>query len=129
MRWPRLRWRPDNGLTALFKAASLVLSGLLLAGCAAPPQALPAPQPTACARLQWLGSTTIARDEPIHGATTGGISGLNYDARRGDFVAISDDRSARGPARWVRLRIEQLDARSEERRVGKECRSRWSPYH
>ena len=21
------------------------------------------------------------------------------------------------------------DARSEERRVGKECRSRWSPYH
>src|SRR3989475_6783545 len=23
----------------------------------------------------------------------------------------------------------QADARSEERRVGKECRSRWSPYH
>ena len=23
----------------------------------------------------------------------------------------------------------QLVARSEERRVGKECRSRWSPYH
>ena len=27
----------------------------------------------------------------------------------------------------VRLRFNQL--RSEERRVGKECRSRWSPYH
>ena len=26
--------------------------------------------------------------------------------------------------------LEQFDfARSEERRVGKECRSRWSPYH
>ena len=27
--------------------------------------------------------------------------------------------------------VESLDlaARSEERRVGKECRSRWSPYH
>src|SRR3712207_6335822 len=24
---------------------------------------------------------------------------------------------------------EEVDARSEERRVGKECRSRWSPYH
>ena len=24
---------------------------------------------------------------------------------------------------------DQIDARSEERRVGKECRSRWSPYH
>ena len=23
----------------------------------------------------------------------------------------------------------QMNARSEERRVGKECRSRWSPYH
>src|SRR3712207_8992232 len=25
--------------------------------------------------------------------------------------------------------INLVDARSEERRVGKECRSRWSPYH
>ena len=24
---------------------------------------------------------------------------------------------------------EELEFRSEERRVGKECRSRWSPYH
>src|SRR5687767_8566394 len=27
------------------------------------------------------------------------------------------------------VRAEDLDHRSEERRVGKECRSRWSPYH
>ena len=26
--------------------------------------------------------------------------------------------------KWI-----QLEIRSEERRVGKECRSRWSPYH
>ena len=25
--------------------------------------------------------------------------------------------------------LEQSELRSEERRVGKECRSRWSPYH
>ena len=25
--------------------------------------------------------------------------------------------------------INDSDVRSEERRVGKECRSRWSPYH
>ena len=25
--------------------------------------------------------------------------------------------------------VEEKDLRSEERRVGKECRSRWSPYH
>ena len=27
------------------------------------------------------------------------------------------------------INSENLDDRSEERRVGKECRSRWSPYH
>ena len=26
-------------------------------------------------------------------------------------------------------RLYNIDERSEERRVGKECRSRWSPYH
>ena len=26
-------------------------------------------------------------------------------------------------------RVKSFDRRSEERRVGKECRSRWSPYH
>ena len=26
-------------------------------------------------------------------------------------------------------KVEQISDRSEERRVGKECRSRWSPYH
>ena len=31
------------------------------------------------------------------------------------------------PAMWLRDSVAQL--RSEERRVGKECRSRWSPYH
>ena len=34
---------------------------------------------------------------------------------------------------WNRKHIAPFDsyskARSEERRVGKECRSRWSPYH
>ena len=28
-----------------------------------------------------------------------------------------------------RIAAEGLSTRSEERRVGKECRSRWSPYH
>ena len=27
------------------------------------------------------------------------------------------------------LNLEEITPRSEERRVGKECRSRWSPYH
>ena len=29
----------------------------------------------------------------------------------------------------VKSDLSELSLRSEERRVGKECRSRWSPYH
>src|SRR3712207_9514541 len=31
--------------------------------------------------------------------------------------------------RDLKTELAALDRRSEERRVGKECRSRWSPYH
>ena len=37
----------------------------------------------------------------------------------GDVLLVSKTHTI-----WV-----SLDRRSEERRVGKECRSRWSPYH
>src|SRR3712207_3958014 len=43
-----------------------------------------------------------------------GYSALNFGHRHPALVAAA---------------VEQLDRRSEERRVGKECRSRWSPYH
>src|SRR2546429_2709056 len=48
-------------------------------------------------------------------------------------VAVTRDRLRDHPARRrrqlvVRRRGDER-ARSEERRVGKECRSRWSPYH
>ena len=39
-----------------------------------------------------------------------------------------DLRRAFDPVRWEFL-LDLLRLRSEERRVGKECRSRWSPYH
>ena len=38
------------------------------------------------------------------------------------------DRILRG-GRYVPVFQEEKNSRSEERRVGKECRSRWSPYH
>ena len=34
-----------------------------------------------------------------------------------------------GDSRTVDVHVKRLRERSEERRVGKECRSRWSPYH
>ena len=55
-------------------------------------------------------------------------------------IAIADENEVRrygevgGDASSVdrvvrKLRSAHRDFRSEERRVGKECRSRWSPYH
>ena len=38
------------------------------------------------------------------------------------------DRYTRGAIRTLHI-LDSIGARSEERRVGKECRSRWSPYH
>src|SRR2546429_2551761 len=49
--------------------------------------------------------------------------------------ATATARRARRPstrnmrANGARRSTRRLPARSEERRVGKECRSRWSPYH
>src|SRR2546426_4130101 len=39
------------------------------------------------------------------------------------------DKSNGGDGLAVRSGINSIKDRSEERRVGKECRSRWSPYH
>src|SRR3712207_9326371 len=53
--------------------------------------------------------------------------GLPRGAQALSGVAGLDHPDARGQVR--RPAPEALDQRSEERRVGKECRSRWSPYH
>ena len=68
------------------------------------------------------------------------VLGLNGAPQAGDtFNVMEDDRSAREIAnkreqlqRMQGIMTQKhvtLDERSEERRVGKECRSRWSPYH
>src|SRR2546427_8683146 len=48
-----------------------------------------------------------------------------YRALAGQKVRVGMEAS--GHARWFERLLAEL--RSEERRVGKECRSRWSPYH
>ena len=52
----------------------------------------------------------------------------------GDLLVIGQKIVSKAEGRLVRLSDVQpspiaLAMRSEERRVGKECRSRWSPYH
>src|SRR2546425_11467177 len=70
-----------------------------------------------------------ARNEADNiGPTVDAISArLTRDGIAHEIVVV-DDGSSDGTADEVRARA-ATDARSEERRVGKECRSRWSPYH
>ena len=46
-----------------------------------------------------------------------------------DLAGMAREFDAAGPLEVVEDRVGTGSARSEERRVGKECRSRWSPYH
>ena len=47
------------------------------------------------------------------------------------YTVLKDQKKTKGKARIEAMLREKrpLKVRSEERRVGKECRSRWSPYH
>src|SRR5687767_15675678 len=67
------------------------------------------------------------RDKLVTGVQTCALPiSLTAPHRRGQ----GEHRRA-GPCAGRRSERERrrIDARSEERRVGKECRSRWSPYH
>src|SRR5258708_39541372 len=44
-------------------------------------------------------------------------------------VNVSEKGVARATGDMMGMLATVMNARSEERRVGKECRSRWSPYH
>src|SRR3712207_9356190 len=55
---------------------------------------------------------------------------------RGEFIRKAQEKRRDFTVDWVHLKLNDqaqrtvlCKDRSEERRVGKECRSRWSPYH
>src|SRR2546430_9488609 len=67
-----------------------------------------------------------------HAVQTLSVSG-KLDAGTGDSVTRSITMARQGAGasarRAERAAAQAATKRSEERRVGKECRSRWSPYH
>ena len=44
-------------------------------------------------------------------------------------LEVVGEKTNEDPVKVFKKAIENASPRSEERRVGKECRSRWSPYH
>src|SRR5690554_7353800 len=63
------------------------------------------------------------------------IDGNTYSISKNENFALSDYYSEKKPLTQIKYRIifsnesQAVKSRSEERRVGKECRSRWSPDH
>src|SRR2546426_8493783 len=80
-----------------------------------------------CALPIWCGG------EGGGGARARGSRGVRAAARAGALGrAAAGGGVGRGPrarAAGAALGRAAVESRSEERRVGKECRSRWSPYH
>src|SRR2546425_6589296 len=66
----------------------------------------------------------------LHGGSWLRLDGPPWDWRAELEAGLWEGGNARG---WECLGNDRsttdTDSRSEERRVGKECRSRWSPYH
>ena len=69
--------------------------------------------------------TTAADITVVGGATSGEVECLLVSRDDGLWVGLASDHTDRALERSSVAKSK----RSEERRVGKECRSRWSPYH
>ena len=72
----------------------------------------------------WAGLVTTVRD--LVGRVDADVAGISVDGHGPTLTPV--DQSGR-PTRRAITWLDQRAGRSEERRVGKECRSRWSPYH
>src|SRR5256886_12649194 len=86
-------------------------------------------------RLQRVAGQKAAPATPADG-DRGFLSGRTQMVTRQPITPRVAEDNARGRLRDIDIEGRDIDfiipgpwARSEERRVGKECRSRWSPYH
>src|SRR3712207_3585348 len=75
---------------------------------------------------------TAHADTPIAEINAGGVEDGANVTIAGILTSVAPRTNKQG-APWAIATLEDLESgievRSEERRVGKECRSRWSPYH
>ena len=77
----------------------------------------------------------MGKNPPANAGEVGSIPGLGRSPGEGNGNPLQYSRLGNPMDRgawWAtvhRVAKSQTRLRSEERRVGKECRSRWSPYH
>src|SRR5260370_37046953 len=86
--------------------------------------------------MEGLGSSDrVLREEQVREVLDKAFAEVPVDGRRLLVLLPDGTRHAPIPMLFRLLnellgrRASRIDFRSEERRVGRECRSRWSPYH
>lgn len=79
--------------------AVILAGGLLLASCA------PTRAPQQSGSLHYLGQQRVWQGADFEGTVIGGLSAISYDAARDRYYVLSDDRSAKNPARFYEVRL------------------------
>ena len=86
--------------TFLLSVAGIACS--FLTACSSTP---PQPQNQKLPTLRFIGEATLPHRMEFQGTTVGGLSGIDFDAQRGVFYMISDDRSDISAARFYTATI------------------------
>ena len=73
--------------------------------------------------------TSVAKSAEYFSIGTGGPTGVYFQVGNAICKMVAKIQSAEHGRKKGTDKALRCSARSEERRVGKECRSRWSPYH
>ncbi|CRZ13634.1 esterase-like activity of phytase family protein [Mycolicibacterium neworleansense] len=79
----------------------ILLAGVLALSACGPAQATP--------QLDYLGQHQVAHGATLDGTVIGGLSGISYDQAADLYYVVSDDRSAKNPARFYTARITLSD--------------------
>src|SRR2546427_12531136 len=81
-------------------------------------------------RLQLVrGDHAVAQRDDLGGVGCNVVLVRDHDDRLAPAVQVAEHLHQLGAGGRVEVSGGLVGERSEERRVGKECRSRWSPYH
>ncbi|WP_210583298.1 esterase-like activity of phytase family protein [Streptomyces sp. GESEQ-35] len=94
--------RRGRALLASLAAAGLLGSLALTNGFAAEPGADTSGKPQG---VRLLDTLTVPAGTTEFGMPFGGLSGIDYNRQSGEYVALSDDRSENGKARFYTLRL------------------------
>ena len=121
------------------RAAGLLLSAALLlaAGCIKQKESLIIVALTADVNLPDATMVSISAGKVTQTYAIAGLTqntpvqrGIYVDSKTTGNVTVSATTQGGTPCMvYTKSTVVNVSARSEERRVGKECRSRWSPYH